>query len=797
MFTSLKRAAVFLLGAYTIVAQVTFVREFLVVFLGNELCLGIIFSSWFMGIALGAAVSARRARGAVAGERAFLSLAITLALISPFVLIVIRLIRSLLSVPPGEYIPFARLLISTWFLIIPFSFFIGLAFPFACLLRIGERGVRNVGRVYVLESLGSIAGGALFSFALVGRVSTVHILCGGSAALCLVLFLLSWEPPRRLSARLVTGIPCAAFFMILVTGAAGKIDALTIGARWRSLNPGLPLVASVESRYENIAVGERAGQYDLFGSGQYYFSFPDPYGYAAVTHVIMSEHPDPRRVLLIGGGVGGMIPELAKYRLELVRYVELDPAIITVTEKFLSPAEARMLHSPPVEAYYGDGRRFVKQTEERFDIVVVNVPDPSTAMLNRFYTREFYEEAKRILAPGGILAARLNVPSDYYGEEVGNYAGSVYRTLKSVFPDVRVTPTEEMLFFAASESGIISSDLSVLQKRWAERGIVTDYFGPNHFLAWWLPERVEFTRKALETYGKRILNTDMKPVTYYFNLILWARYSGSAIAHILSRIENAGPVWYLGLLLVLFVSRLFYIFLSGTGRGRTLYPPPSKGEGKGGGVIPCAYSQKSGKNHIFLSGAGRERASAFHALLAIAAMGFTAMALEIILIFAFQNIYGYVYQMMGLIVALFMAGLATGGFIANTLVRNVSRRWPLWLGFLECALALYLLVIPLIVARVGSASGHTEYLFMALIMITGFITGAGFPISNQIYTQHVSDIGSAAARVNGFDQFGACAGSILTGVIFVPLLGIPATCLFLLTLNGLCGILLLIDPASR
>jgi len=758
MFTPLKRAAVFLLGAYTIVAQVTFVREFLVVFLGNELCLGIIFSSWFLGIALGAAVSARRARGAVAGERAFLSLAITLALISPFVLIVIRLIRSILSVPPGEYIPFARLLISTWFLIIPFSFFIGLAFPFACLLGIGERGVRNVGRVYVLESLGSIAGGALFSFALVGRVSTVHILCGGSAALCLVLFLLSWEPPRRVSARLVTGVPCAAFLMILMTGAAGKIDARSIGARWRSLNPGLPLVTSVESRYENISVGQREGQYDLFGSGQYYFSFPDPYGYAALTHVIMSEHPDPRRVLLLGGGVGGMIPELTKYRLDLVRYVELDPAIITVTEKFLSPAEARMLHSPPVEAYYGDGRRFVKQTKERFDIVIVNVPDPSTAMLNRFYTREFYEEAKRILAPGGILAARLNAPSDYYGEEVGNYAGSVYLTLKSVFPDVRVTPTEEMLFFAASEPGIISSDLSVLQKRWAGRGIVTDYFGPNHFLAWWLPGRVEFTRKALETYGKRVLNTDMKPVTYYFNLILWARYSGSAIARILSRIENAGPVWYLGLLLVLFVSRLLYILLSGTGRGR---------------------------------------ASAFHALLAIAAMGFTAMALEIILIFAFQNIYGYVYQMMGLIVALFMAGLATGGFIANSLVRNVSRRWPLWLGFLECALALYVLVIPVIIARVGSAAGYTEYLFMALIMITGFITGAGFPISNQVYAQYVSDIGAAAARVNGFDQFGACAGSILTGVIFVPLLGIPATCLFLLALNGLCGILLLIDPAFR
>lgn len=755
VYRIVKRTAVFLLGSYFVAAQVAFIREFLVVSLGNELCLGIIFSSWFLGIALGAALGARLARGTDAGEKPFFILTASLAFLSPCALLLIRLLRQLLSVRVGEYIPLASLLVATWILIIPFSFFIGLVFPFACLLSLGagERCVRNVGRVYVIESLGSIAGGALFTFLLAGRVSTVHILTGWCAALWCVLFLLSCERGRHRLAGVFTGLCSALALGALISGVAGRIDALSIRARWRSINPRLPLIASVDSKYENITVAKREEQYDLFGSGQYYFSFPDPYGYAASTHVIMSEHPAPARVLLVGGGAGGMIAELIKYRLALLRYVELDPELIRVTERYLDPRDVALMRSPPVAVWYGDGRRFVKQTDERFDVIIVNVPDPSTAMLNRFYTREFYEEARRVMAPGGMLATRLSSPSDYYGEEVGSYAGSVYLTLKSVFPYVLVTPTEENYFFAAREPHVISSDAAVLRARWERRGIATDYFTPHHFLIWWLPERVAFTRASLERLGRGCINTDLKPMTYYFNLIIWARCSGARFANFLQRLARVPVTWYMGLLGALFVLRLIYVF----------------------------YAKRG------------PRCAAFHALLAIAAMGLTAMSLEIVLIFAFQNIYGYVYQMMGMIVALFMAGLAAGGFISNEMLKNPLRRWPLWLGCLECLLALYAVLVPLFITHVGSAEGRTEYLFMALVVLTGFMTGAGFPIANQVYNQHSLDLGRSAGRVNCSDHLGACAGSILTGVIFIPLLGIGETCLILLVINGLCGILLIVN----
>jgi len=747
------------MGSYTIVAQVVFVREFLVIFLGNELCFGVVFSSWFLGIALGAAASARPARRTVEGEGPFLLLSALLAGLSPLILLLIRVLRSLLSVPPGEYIPFLPLLLSTWLLIIPFGFCIGFVFSFACLLalREGERGVRNVGYAYVLEAAGSVCGGALFSFLLVGRVTAFSILVGWCALIFVVLFLLSWEPRRPRWARLVLGACAAACALVLLTGAAGYGDAVSVRLRWKSLNAKLPLIASVDSRYENIALAKREEQYDCFGNGQYYFSFPDPYSYAATAHMIMSEHPAPRRVLLMGGGAGGMIRELLKYNPTHLQYVELDPALIRLVEAHLSPGERRSLRVPPVEVYYGDGRRFIKETDERFDLVIVSMPDPSTAMLNRFYTREFFTEVRRVMAPGGAFSTRLSAPVDYYGEEVGNYAGSVYCTLASVFPYVLVAPGEENYFFAATQPGVITSDIATLQERWRGRGIRTSYFTPYHFLSWWLPERVAFTRSALEARGRGRVNTDFKPLTYYFDLILWARFSGSRIAGVLNAIEKVRFVWYLLPLVVLCLLRLGYLL----------------------------FARKRG-----------DRQNAFHSLLAIGAMGFSAMSLEIVLVFAFQNSYGYVYQMIGMIVALFMTGLACGGFTSNRFLDRPGIRWPLWLGGIEFLLALYALIIPAVVQRVTSRGIHSEYVFMALVFLTGFIAGTEFPIASKIYTRYAPGIGRAAARVNGVDQLGACAGSLLTGIVFVPLLGLHATCIFLAVMNAACGILLLFGRTS-
>jgi len=116
-------------------------------------------------------------------------------------------------------------------------------------------------------------------------------------------------------------------------------------------------------------------------------------------HYAMAQRPEAKRVLLISGGVAGSAGEILKYPHAAVDYVELDPLILKISERYLSPG----LDDPRIRTFNTDGRVFVRQAADTYDVVIVNVPDPSTSQLNRFYTVEFFEEVKRALRPDGVL----------------------------------------------------------------------------------------------------------------------------------------------------------------------------------------------------------------------------------------------------------------------------------------------------------------------------------------------------------------------------------------------------------
>ena len=89
-------------------------------------------------------------------------------------------------------------------------------------------------------------------------------------------------------------------FILLVSGVVNRIDNYFVNVRWRSFNPDIKLLESIDSRYENIVIGVRDDQYSVFGNGQYNFAFPDDYENSQIAHLVMTQHPAPKRVLLIG-----------------------------------------------------------------------------------------------------------------------------------------------------------------------------------------------------------------------------------------------------------------------------------------------------------------------------------------------------------------------------------------------------------------------------------------------------------------------------------------------------------------
>jgi spermidine synthase len=131
-----------------------------------------------------------------------------------------------------------------------------------------------------------------------------------------------------------------------------------------------------------------------------------------------------------------------------VTVVETDPLLLQAARLHLPPDEAAVMDDPRVTVILADGRRFVQTARQTFDVVILDLPEPSTGALNRFYTEEFFREVRTVLNPGGILALGLPAAENYWSPELARRNGSIYHTLRAVFPHVLALPGETTYFLA-------------------------------------------------------------------------------------------------------------------------------------------------------------------------------------------------------------------------------------------------------------------------------------------------------------------------------------------------------------
>ena len=212
-------------GCYATIAQVLIIREFLVVFFGSELCIGIILGTWLLGIASGAAAGGRVAGRFKNHLSAFIIVLVLMCVILPLELVLIRILRLILNVPAGQYIPMLSLLFSSICIITPFSFTIGLIFPVGCkVIRGFTRDLAaDIGFVYILESIGSLIGGLLFTFVLITRFPPLTITLILNCILFLNVFLVfqffdrGFSKKGKSSAPFVRGKSLACFSLVFVT----------------------------------------------------------------------------------------------------------------------------------------------------------------------------------------------------------------------------------------------------------------------------------------------------------------------------------------------------------------------------------------------------------------------------------------------------------------------------------------------------------------------------------------------------------------------------------------------------
>lgn len=158
-----------------------------------------------------------------------------------------------------------------------------------------------------------------------------------------------------------------------------------------------------------------------------------------MTHVPLCTHPDPRRVLVVGGGDGGVIREVCKHpSVEQAVLCEIDPQVIEASRQFF-PQISSALTDPRVQIVQQDGNAFVHQQAGEFDVILCDSTDP-VGPGKVLFSRDFYQAVRDALKPEGIFVAQGESPFLHSG-----IIRSMLATLRDLFPIVRyywtVVPT--------------------------------------------------------------------------------------------------------------------------------------------------------------------------------------------------------------------------------------------------------------------------------------------------------------------------------------------------------------------
>ena len=259
---------------------------------------------------------------------------------------------------------------------------------------------------------------------------------------------------------------------------------------------------SVQSDYQQIDVFEsREFGRVLALDGNIMLTERDEFIYdEMMAHVPMAVHPGIRNVLVIGAGDGGVIKELTRYdRIESIDLVEMDPLVLDVCRKYL-PGNACRLDDDRVHIYTGNGLKFIRRCENKYDLIVVDSTDPFGPSEGLF-TKEFYGNCYKALRDDGIMVNQQGSP--FYAEDANAMQRS-HKRIAETFPISRVfqahIPTYAAgywLFGFASKKYHPIDDLN--KEAWNALGLKTRYYTTRlHVGAFYLPAFLEEFLKDVE-----------------------------------------------------------------------------------------------------------------------------------------------------------------------------------------------------------------------------------------------------------------------------------------------------------
>mgnify|MGYP000883808731 CR=1 FL=1 len=481
----LLKANLFLTGYIGSSAQLLLMREMLNISGGYELITGTYLASWLINSAAGSFF---------AGKSKPLSLKKLqwLLAISPLLSVALMIAINRLYFNTGETPSFLAGILFTIVVLFPVCFASGFAF-IKMLMTARKQKIFDSGKSYSVETIGGIIAGIVITILTSGILGTYQILLVTVLLYFIFILITDYRVKKVSDIILIT----AGVFLILYAISFSPDKFFR-----QMLLPGIKVESSKDTPYGNITLGSYRGEKFTFYNHRIARWNYDETAREENVHYAMLQHDSPKRVLLISGDPVSNILEIKKYKPEKIYFVERDPELIKLTDKNSLEKEEE------IKIIGDDAFRFIKTTKEKFDVVIMNIPPPSTILLNRYYTKEFFEEIRTVLGNKGIFSCSPGTSENYYNDQSAMLYSVIFNTMGSAFKNV-LPVAGNKLYFIASDALISTGICSLVDKK----GIENIYVNRNY-----LDDEIigMKTREILSVISRQSkINTLSSPVACY------------------------------------------------------------------------------------------------------------------------------------------------------------------------------------------------------------------------------------------------------------------------------------------
>lgn len=442
-------------------------------------------------------------------------------------------------------------------------------------------------------------------------------------------------------------------------------------------------------------------------------------------HLALALHPSPRNVLIIGGGASGVVAQALKHpSVERVDCVEIDPAFVAFVAGNSTGDLAEALGSSRVIVHEKiDGIGFMRKTGGSYDVIIVDIPDPTTGVFSRYYTVEFMRDVRARMADGGIATYNLAGGRLYMTPARRFLVNSVSRTFGFAFDDVSIIGGEEFHIFLMGRDDRMNADADIISRRLEERGVATQWLDVDKLDEYLPPISARFEG---EFGAQAVISDRLNPLSYKYSVLYRPpRFDGQYMDRSAERWDlrhYGATVW----------------FLAFAGAGLAIITRRRR-------LISCP-----------------------------ALMLFTGCAASVLLVtflMMFQAYYGTAYGYLALFIGVALLGLGVGVECGTFAAKAEGRRTFMLAATLAlggCALMLPSALTMLHDAFDAVWAGHLA--FVAALALTFWLVGVTVPIARRCFDE-------GRNRVDGMIGMlfclllGAGIGALAAGALFVPFMG--------------------------